>query len=96
MTYTRLLCSLSGPGRCVIWTQAFLHYRLQYNYLTEKQIFDYIGLQKYSDSLDFYKLTKNKAMVIQDVSKFIKRYTQYLKTQKPVMDLLNIITLAHT
>lgn len=73
--------SAGGIGRCVIWTQAFLHYRLQYNYLTEKQIFDYIGLQKYNADLNIFKL------VIYDVTKFIKRYTQYLKTQKPVMDL---------
>ena len=74
-----------GKGRCVIWTQAFLHYRLQYNNLSEAQIFRFLGLKKYTGMKD---LTKEKITLIEkDVARFIKTYTKYLQTQKPVMDL---------
>ena len=89
---------VGGIGRCVIWTQIFLHYRLQHNHLTERQIFEFIGLKHMTD-LDKYSMDdiyqikiKDEDKVklrtdIQNIVTFIKRYTTYLKTQKPVMDL---------
>lgn len=85
-----------GGGRCVIWTQAFLHHRLQYNHLTLRQIFENMGLteMKKTNAMsenEIYNLfDKKDKHIVRQVLKtmsFIRRYTHYLKSQKAVMNL---------
>ena len=50
---------------------------------TMVELLNFIGLKRCHDNMHL----ENKVRVIQDVARFIKTYTKYLQTQKPVMDL---------
>jgi len=88
-------------GRCVIWTQAFLHYRLQYKFLTEAQIFHFLGLRHVDKLKTISKSQLKQAMPaefttnINTVTSFIKRYSSHLKSQKYPMRLHNKKSLHH-
>ena len=71
-----------GPGRCAIWTLAYMNYRLQYTHLKESQIFEYMGRTE-KDATRFIKkymtyLRKNQEMFhLFDTKQFRKNVESY-------------------
>ena len=74
---------LPGPGRCVIWTQAFLHYRLQYLHLSEADIFYFLGL----------KHPENMSKIFQNVLSIQNGNVNIVQSYKGVASFIKIYTL---